>query len=195
MFAANPSVANAAGYASAQTLTSGPGVSEYGASAPPSCVQTRLRNIAVPPRPSCNAGRTTVPAAPSSGGGAFAAFAGFLTGLSSSGSGAGGGAFFSSASSASGAAFLLAGFSSSSSDADSSGGGSPRSDVDFDFDPAAGGLCFLPPFFFFASADSEASITSSATKNASPRAAVRLRARAETNDVDGAGRVRRGGNG
>ncbi|HEY5452411.1 MAG TPA: hypothetical protein VIQ54_26830, partial [Polyangia bacterium] len=32
-------------------------------------------------------------------------------------------------------------------------------------------------------------------KNASPRAAVRLRARAETNDVDGAGRVRRGGNG
>src|SRR4029079_8492774 len=106
MFDANPSVANAAGYASSQPEISGPGDKVYGASAPMSSVQLRLRNSALPPTPMRSANRPPGVSSPSAGA-AFAAFGGaFFAGAASS-SGGGAGGFEASFSSSSAGALLL----------------------------------------------------------------------------------------
>src|SRR5689334_9048745 len=109
MLAAKLSVAKAAGYTSNHAPTSGPGASLYGASAPMSSVQVRLRNNALPPRPIRSAARP--PGVPSpSAAGAGAGLGAFLGGgeASPSPSAGGAGAFAASFSSPSSAgAFLL----------------------------------------------------------------------------------------
>src|SRR6266496_3965233 len=178
MFAANPSVANAAGYASSHAPTSGPGDSLYGASAFMSSFQARVRNSALPPRPNRNAARPPgVPSPVAAGAGAgFGAFRGGGAPSPSPSIGGAGGfaASFSSLSSA--GDFLLDAFSSPpvSSDSDSSAGAAPLL-VDFLL-LDEGVLPFFDAFFFFASAERDAhSTNNNATMNASARATVECR--------------------
>src|SRR4051812_40573512 len=130
MFAANPSVAKAAGYASSQAPTSGPGDRVYGASAFMSAFQVRLRNSALPPTPNRSAARPPGVPSPSAAGAGFGDFRGGAPSPSPSGAGAAGlAAAFSSSSSA--GAFLLEAFSSPpASSSDSSAGAASFSFVD-----------------------------------------------------------------
>src|SRR5438105_1324745 len=95
MLPAKPELENAAGNASTQTAASGPGLSEYGASAPFAWVQARSRNSALPPRPTDSA---IGPPPPASGSGSAVArgltgFGGGFGAPSSSASGGGAGGF------------------------------------------------------------------------------------------------------
>src|SRR6188474_3277265 len=137
MFAAKPSVTNAAGYASSQTEASGPGESVYGASMSMSSVHLSWRNSARPPTPILSAiGPPPPPSADDVSVAGFA-LAGFFAAASSSPTGDGGGAAFglSSSSSAPELGDLSSLLASSLSGAESGSAALP-------FDFVAGVLCF-----------------------------------------------------
>src|SRR5262245_37280144 len=133
-------------------------------------VHPRVRNRPEPPTRNLNAAGSP-PSASSDG--AFTTLIGFrLTAIcsSSDGGGAGFGADSSSCSRLADA-LVADGFSSLLASSDSSSGAGAASTL-FPFVFAAGVLPFLPPFFFFASADSDTSSTSIATSHAMARTPV-----------------------